>query len=341
LDVRKFDYQLPEELIAQEPLLDRAASRMLVLERARGCIRHDVFRAFPRYVRAGDCLVLNDTRVIIGRLRGRRSDTGGRTEVLLLRRVRGTEWEALVSPGRRARPGIEIEFDAGPAARVVDGRPDGQSRIVFDGTPREVREALDRVGRVPTPPYIKKELRDPERYQTVYARREGSAAAPTAGLHFTDEILEEVQRAGASVARVTLHVGLGTFQPVRVERVEDHVMHGEHYAIGERAAGEVNGARRRGGRVIAVGTTAARALESAYEPGEGVRAKNGVTDLFIYPGYRFRVVDALLTNFHLPRSTLLMMVSAFAGLDQILRAYREAVERRYRFYSFGDCMLIL
>lgn len=346
--VADFDYHLPPDLVAQEPLPERDASRLLVLHRALGRWEHRAVRDLPLYLRAGDCLVLNDTRVLPARLTGRRA-TGGRVEVLLLRKLAegGGEWEALVRPARRLRPGEVLHCDGGDGAEapaltiaVRSKLAEGRAVVVLEGGP-DAAALIRRYGTVPLPPYIKKPLADPERYQTVYARAEGSAAAPTAGLHFTPRLLRAIEERGVRVVFLTLHVGIGTFRPVTVEAVEDHRMHPERFLVPEETARAVNEARRAGGRVIAVGTTAARALEAAADGAGLVRPAEGETDLFIRPGYRFRAVDGLLTNFHLPRSTLLMLVAAFAGLDLVLAAYRDAVRERYRFFSFGDAMLIL
>lgn len=360
-----FDYQLPEDLIAQAPCEPRDASRLLVLPRGGdaggGAPAHRAFRDLPSLLRPGDLLVVNDTRVMPARLLGRRAG-GGVAEVLLLHPAGADRWRALVRPAARLHPGRRILFgDPGPhgppLAAVVEERfPEGEALLRFEveavGGMDSPTDLLRRLGQVPLPPYIRDELSDPERYQTVYGREEGSVAAPTAGLHFTPALLEAVAAAGVSVARVTLHVGPGTFRPVRAERVEEHRMHAEHYRVHPEAAAAVAAARARGGRVIAVGTTAARTLEAAAlasaaagddggDDSGPVAAGEGWTDLFIYPGYRFRVVDGLLTNFHLPRSTLLMLVCAFAGRERVLAAYAEAVWHRYRFYSFGDAMLIV
>jgi S-adenosylmethionine:tRNA ribosyltransferase-isomerase len=337
---RDFDYELPASSIAQQPL-PRGESRLLVLDRA-GPERHSRVRDLPGLFRPGDLLVVNDTRVIPARLFGRRPG-GGRMEILLVEPAGEREWEALVKPGRRARPGTVIELAPGLAAEVVAGHGDGRHRLRFS---EPVEPHLERLGHVPLPPYIHRPdtPEDRERYQTVYARRPGAIAAPTAGLHFTEEILRRIEEAGAAIARVTLHVGIGTFRPVAAERVEDHRMDAERYEIGEEAAAAVRQARERSragaGRVVAVGTTVVRTLEAAALAGGGeIRAGAGSTDLFITPGFRFQAVDALLTNFHLPRSTLLMLVSAFAGRERVLEAYAEAVREGYRFYSYGDAML--
>jgi len=341
--VADFDYHLPPELIAQEPLERRDASRLLVLHRSDGRLEHRQFTDLPSLLEPGDCLVLNDTRVLRCRLVGRRADTGARMEVLLLREMGEGVWEALARPARRARPGARLELEAGAVRTLVLERAQG-GLVRLAVEPREdLLATLERVGRVPLPPYITRPLADAERYQTVYARREGSAAAPTAGLHFTPEVLAALGDRGVVLAWITLHVGLGTFAPVRAERVADHRMHEEWYAVGPEAAAAVEAARARGSRVVAVGTTVCRTLETVagLDPDGRVRPGTGWTDLFIVPGYRWRAVDALVTNFHLPRSTLLMLVSAFAGREVILGAYREAIRLGYRFYSFGDAMLIL
>ncbi len=336
-----FDYELPEELIAQEPLPERTASRMMVLLRAEQRWEHRFFRDLPSYLRPGDVLVLNDTRVIPARLIGRRQ-TGGRVELLLLRPISGERWLALARPGRRVRAGDVITISNDLRVRVVAMHQEGIREVELECA-GDLLEVLDRVGQPPLPPYIRRPARpeDRERYQTVYARDPGSAAAPTAGLHFDQQMLHRLQQAGIKIAFVTLHVGLGTFRPVTAENVEDHKMHAEPYRITEQAAQRINQARQRGGRVVAVGTTVVRALETVADDSGTIHPGQGETDLFIYPGYKFKAVDAILTNFHLPRSTLLILVCAFAGRELVLAAYREAVRQRYRFYSYGDCMLIL
>ncbi|MGE5554404.1 MAG: tRNA preQ1(34) S-adenosylmethionine ribosyltransferase-isomerase QueA [Betaproteobacteria bacterium] len=345
--VSDFDYCLPPELIAQTPAEPRDASRLLVLERSTGQLRHRIFREIGEFLRPGDLLVLNDTRVIRARLFGRKEPSGGRVEVFLLRRLAGENetWECLVRPGRRIRQGARLVFGEGELRGTVVGEEaEGKRLITFASPDHEPAAWLERLGEVPLPPYITQPLADGERYQTVYARHRGSVAAPTAGLHFTPELLETLEAQGVRRALLTLHVGLGTFRPVQAEKVEEHVMHSEYYELPAETAGAVNAARRAGNRVVAVGTTVCRTLETAARAASGtggITASEGWTDLFIYPGYRFRVVDVLLTNFHLPRSTLLMLVSAFAGRDLVLRAYEEAIRERYRFYSFGDAMLIL
>lgn len=336
---RDFDYDLPPASIAQEPA-PRGESRLLVLDR-QGSDRYARVRDLPRLLRPGDLLVLNDTRVIPARLHGR-SAGGGKMEILLLERLADREWEALVKPGRRARTGSLIQIEEGLAAEVVDKREDGPSHRYRLRFSEPIEPHLDRLGHIPLPPYIHRPdtPEDRERYQTVFARRPGAVAAPTAGLHFTAELLREIEAAGVETARVTLHVGLGTFKPVAAERVEEHRMESERYEIGEEAADAVRRARTAGRRIVAVGTTVVRTLESAAKAGDGeVRAGSGATELFITPGFRFQAVDALLTNFHLPCSTLLMLVSALAGRERVLAAYAEAVREGYRFYSYGDAML--
>ena len=334
-----FAYDLPQELIAQTPLEQRDASRLMCLDKTTGEISHRVFRDLPDLLREGDCLVMNDSRVIPARLFGTRP-TGGSVEVVLLRDLGGGEWECLTRPGRKTPPGTEISFGGGALSAVVArAGTDGNKvlRFRYEGLFLEI---LDRLGQMPLPPYIKEKLEDPERYQTVYARDPGSAAAPTAGLHFTHELLREIENRGVKTCRVTLHVGLGTFRPVKEENIEDHPMHSEFCVVPEETAETVNRTRSEGGRVVAVGTTTCRTLESFADSGGILRPGSGWTDIFIYPGYRFKLVDALITNFHLPESTLIMLVSALAGRENILNAYRRAVELRYRFFSFGDAMFI-
>ncbi len=332
-----FDFDLPPASIAQEPA-PRGESRLLVLDRT-GPERHARVRDLPRLLRPGDLLVLNDTRVIPARLYGR-SAGGGKMEILLIEPVGEREWDALVKPGRRARPGARFEIGEELTAEVIDKREDGRYRLRFS---EPVEPHLERLGHIPLPPYIHRPEapEDRERYQTVYASRPGAVAAPTAGLHFTGELLREIEGAGIEIAQVTLHVGIGTFKPVSAERIEEHRMERERYEIGEETAGAIRHAREAGRRIVAVGTTVVRTLEGAALAGDGeVRAGSGSTDLFITPGFRFQVVDALLTNFHLPRSTLLMLVSAFAGRERVLAAYEEAAREGYRFYSYGDAMLL-
>ena len=335
-----FYYDLPQELIAQDPLEDRSSSRLMLLNKKTGEISHEVFRNLPAYLNPGDCLVLNNTRVIPARLLGVREGTLGKVEVLLLKRQSDGVWETLVKPGKKCRPGARLSFGEGLLkAEVLEVVEDGNRlvRFEYDGIFEEI---LDRLGQMPLPPYITHQLKDRERYQTVYAKYDGSAAAPTAGLHFTPELLDTIREKGVSVAEVTLHVGLGTFRPVKVEDVTEHHMHSEYYRITEETAAVINRARAQGGRIICVGTTSCRTLESAAEEDGTIPASEGWTDIFIYPGYRFKATDALITNFHLPESTLLMLVSALAGKEHIMEAYRQAVAERYRFFSFGDAMFI-
>lgn len=339
MQLSDFDYHLPEELIAQHPAEVRDQSRLLVLGRETGAVSHRRFYDLPSYLVPGDTLVFNDTRVIPARLVGTKTDTGGKVEVFLLNRLTEDRWETLVKPGRKLRPGATVSFGddlSGEILAVTDfgGRV---VRFSFNGIFEEV---LDRLGETPLPPYIHEQLHDKERYQTVYSRERGSAAAPTAGLHFTDKLLSSLAENSINLAFLTLHVGLGTFRPVSAENILDHKMHREYYSIPPTAADIINRAKERGGRIIAVGTTAVRTLETVAREGR-VESGSGWTDIFIYPGYRFKMVDALLTNFHLPKSTLLMLVSAFAGRENVLAAYREAVAERYRFFSFGDAMLII
>ena len=334
-----FYYDLPPELIAQTPLAQRDASRLLTLDRASGEIGHHFFRDLPQFLRHGDCLVLNDSRVLPARLLGRR-DTGGAAEVLLLTDRGDRTWECLVRPGRRLRTGAKLIFGEGLLRGEVTGvLPDGNRLVRFDYEGIFL-ELLERLGQMALPPYIKEELEDGERYQTVYAKNVGSAAAPTAGLHFTPELLERIRAMGVTLAWVTLHVGLGTFRPVKEEEITDHQMHAEYCSIPEETAEAIRRTRSGGGRVICVGTTSCRTLESFADDDGTVKAASGWTDIFLYPGCTFRVTDALVTNFHLPESTLLMLVSALAGRERIMEAYRQAIERRYRFFSFGDAMFI-
>lgn len=336
-----FAYELPKELIAQDPLSDRSSSRLLHLDRKTGICTHGVFRDILKYLHAGDTLVINDTRVIPARLYGHKPDTGAAVEVLLLKRKEKDVWETLVRPGKKMKPGARVSFGEGLlAGEVLDMVEEGNRliRFTYEGIFEEI---LDRLGEMPLPPYITHKLEDKERYQTVYAKHDGSAAAPTAGLHFTEELLDEVGAMGVNIAHVTLHVGLGTFRPVKVENVEEHHMHSEYYVVEEDQAELINHTRQAGHRVIAVGTTSCRTLESATDEQGILRAGSGWTDIFIYPGYRFRMTDGLITNFHLPESTLLMLVSALAGREHILAAYEEAVREQYRFFSFGDAMIIL
>ena len=335
-----FYYDLPQELIAQDPLEDRSSSRLLVLDRETGEMEHRVFRDITEYLRPGDCLVVNNTKVIPARLLGVKEDTGAGIEILLLKRKADNVWETLVKPGKKARPGARIVFGDGILkGEVLEVVYEGNRliRFEYEGIFEEI---LDRLGQMPLPPYITHQLKDKNRYQTVYAEHDGSAAAPTAGLHFTPELLEEIQAKGVRLAHVTIHVGLGTFRPVKVEDVSQHHMHSEYYVVEEEQARLINDTRAAGGRVICVGTTSCRTLESAADEDGILRAGSGWTDMFIYPGYRFKIMDALITNFHLPESTLLMLVSAFADKEKIMKAYEEAVRQRYRFFSFGDAMFI-
>ncbi len=334
-----YDFMLPEELIAQDPLADRSSSRLLVMDKQTGETAHHTFREIADFLRPGDCLVLNNTRVIPARLYGVKADTGAAIEVLLLSMRETDLWETLVKPGKKARPGTKLVFGDGRLrGEVMDVVEEGNRLIRFRYT-GIWEEILDSLGEMPLPPYITHKLADKNRYQTVYAKYEGSAAAPTAGLHFTEALLGEVQARGIKIACVTLHVGLGTFRPVKVERIQAHHMHSEYYEVTAEAADTINETKRRGGRVICVGTTSCRTVESAARQGM-VQPCRGNTDIFIYPGYRFQILDGLITNFHLPQSTLLMLVSALAGRKQVLAAYEEAVRERYRFFSFGDAMFI-
>lgn len=342
MDVQLFDFHLPEHLIAQHPLPDRTGSRLLVLNKETGEMEHRQFRDLINYLQPGDVLVLNDSRVLPARLFGTKADTGANIEVLLLRSLGEDRWETLVKPGKRVKAGTEIVFGDGRLRCVCEEITASGERIVRFHYEGIFYEILDQLGSMPLPPYIHAQLEDKERYQTVYARERGSAAAPTAGLHFTREYLEEIAAKGVEIAYVTLHVGLGTFRPVNVESIEEHVMHAEYYRIPEETANAINKAKAEGRRVLAVGTTSCRTLETAGQMHDGkLQAASGWTDIFIYPGYQFRVIDGLLTNFHLPKSTLVMLVSALAGREPVLRAYAAAVEREYRFFSFGDAMLIL
>ncbi|WP_151735991.1 tRNA preQ1(34) S-adenosylmethionine ribosyltransferase-isomerase QueA [Paenibacillus tengchongensis] len=341
MNVDEYDFHLPEELIAQTPLAERSASRLLMLDKENGAVEHRIFSDIVDQFQPGDTLILNDTRVIPARLFGIKEDTGAKAEVLLLKNLGEDRWEALVKPGKKLKTGSVIVFGDELRA-VIEEESDmgGRTlRFIYKGIFQEI---LDRLGTMPLPPYIKETLEDRERYQTVYARHEGSAAAPTAGLHFTEELLERIAAKGVTIAYLTLHVGLGTFRPMSVEKVEEHVMHAEYYELSQETAEVLNEARARGGRIIAVGTTSCRTLETVGRQfGDGpLEACSGWTDIFIYPGYRFTVVNALITNFHLPKSTLVMLVSALAGRERIMAAYKEAIEREYRFFSFGDAMFI-
>ncbi|MEE1314589.1 MAG: tRNA preQ1(34) S-adenosylmethionine ribosyltransferase-isomerase QueA [Faecalimonas sp.] len=335
-----FYFDLPEDLIAQDPLEDRSSSRLLVLDKESGDVEHHVFRDVIGYLNPGDCLVINDTKVLPARLIGSRVGTEAKIEVLLLKRMENDTWETLVKPGKKARVGTRISFGDGLlVGEVVDVVEEGNRLIRFEYK-GIFEEILDQLGQMPLPPYITHQLQDKNRYQTVYAKHTGSAAAPTAGLHFTPELLKKIEEKGVDIARVTLHVGLGTFRPVKVENILEHHMHSEFYQIDEEAAGKINRAKENGNRVICVGTTSCRTVESAADENGTLRACSGWTEIFIYPGYKFKVLDKLITNFHLPESTLVMLVSALAGREQVLSAYQKAIEERYRFFSFGDAMLI-
>ena len=341
MNVKDFDYVLPEELIAQDPLEDRSGSRLMVLDKKTGEVEHRVFKDILEYLKPGDCLVLNNTKVIPARLFGVKEGTMVKIEILLLKRRENDIWETLVKPGKKAKPGTKIIFGEGIlVGEVLDIVEEGNRLIKFhyEGIFEEI---LDQLGQMPLPPYITHELKDRNRYQTVYAKYDGSAAAPTAGLHFTEELLEQVKAMGIRIAEVTLHVGLGTFRPVKVENVLEHHMHSEFYMVSKEAADIINSTKANGGRVISVGTTSTRTLESAAAEDGTLKETSGWTEIFIYPGYKFKVIDGLITNFHLPQSTLVMLVSALAGREHVLSAYEKAVEERYRFFSFGDAMMII
>ena len=336
-----FYYDLPKELIAQDPLEDRSSSRLLVLHRKSGRVEHRVFTDIVEYLKPGDCLVRNNTKVIPARLYGTRVDTGATFELLLLKRMENDVWETLVKPGKKARQGAVISFGDGIlTGEIIDVKEDGNRLIQFryEGIFEEI---LDQLGQMPLPPYITHTLKDKNRYQTVYAKYEGSAAAPTAGLHFTEELFRKLEEKGVLVANVTLHVGLGTFRPVKVDDVSKHHMHTEFYQVTKEEADKINKAKQAGGRIVCVGTTSCRTIESAADENGVLKPGQGDTDIFIYPGYSFKMMDVLITNFHLPESTLLMLVSALAGKEQVMRVYEEAVQERYRFFSFGDAMIIL
>ncbi len=342
MNLHDFYYDLPEELIAQDPLSDRSSSRLMVLDKETGAIEHKIFKDIIDYLNPGDCLVINDTKVIPARLIGEKVGTGATIEVLLLTRKNDLKdtWEVLVKPGKKARVGAKISFGNGKLiGEIIDIVEEGNRLIQFtyDGIFEEI---LDELGQMPLPPYITHKLQDKNRYQTVYAKHEGSAAAPTAGLHFTKELLEKIKEKGVDIARVTLHVGLGTFRPVKEENILDHHMHSEFYIVEQQEADKINNARKNGHRVIAVGTTSTRTLESVAKEDGTIPACSGWTQIFIYPGYKFKAIDCLITNFHLPESTLVMLVSALAGREHVLNAYEEAVKEKYRFFSFGDAMFI-
>ena len=334
MNTSEFYYDLPQELIAQTPADPRDSSRLLVYNRAEGSVQHKIFRDIIDFLNPGDALVINDTRVIPARLYGKKQGTGRQVEFLLLNQLSKDTWEVILRPGRKLRPGDRVSFAEELEAEILEKQEDGVTKVkfCFQGS---FEALLDEYGNMPLPPYITKRLEDRERYQTVYAKERGSAAAPTAGLHFTPELMENIKKKGVDIIPVLLHVGLGTFRPVKAERLEDHKMHSEYYSISEESAHRINAVKERGGRVIAVGTTSVRTLESAADQEGRVKEQSGNTDIFIYPGYRFRCVDALITNFHLPESTLLMLISAFMGKEQALEVYRLAVQEKYRFFSFG------
>ena len=341
MNLQEFDYYLPEELIAQHPLERRDMSRLMVLDRESGEIDHKLFKDVADYFTEGDCLVLNNTRVIPARLLGQKEGSGGKIEFVLLKRIAGDTWEVILRPGKKAKPGARFVFGSGELkAEILEVLDEGNRlvRFIYEGVFEEI---LDKVGIMPLPPYITEKLEDPERYQTVYAKYNGSAAAPTAGLHFTRELLETLRNKGVKIAYVMLHVGLGTFRPVKVDDITQHKMHSEYYSIGQEACDVINSAKKAGKKVVAVGTTSCRVLETVGSSNNGeLKACDGWTDIFIYPGYRFKIVDRLITNFHLPQSTLIMLVSSLAGRENVLGAYAAAVRERYRFFSFGDAMFI-
>ncbi|MDR4948718.1 tRNA preQ1(34) S-adenosylmethionine ribosyltransferase-isomerase QueA [Neobacillus cucumis] len=342
MKVDLFDFHLPEELIAQVPLINRTDSRLMVLDKQTGEIKHEVFKNITAYLREGDCLVLNDTKVLPARLFGIKNDTGAKIEVLLLKQLEGDQWETLVKPAKRVKIGTEIIFGDGLLTAVCTGESDHGGRVLEFKYKGIFYEVLDQLGEMPLPPYIKEQLEDRDRYQTVYAREPGSAAAPTAGLHFTESLLEEIKAKGVHIAFITLHVGLGTFRPVSVDNVLEHDMHAEFYMVTEGTAQLLNEVRQSGGRIITVGTTSTRTLETIASANNGrFIAGSGWTSIFIYPGYEFKGIDGMITNFHLPKSTLIMLVSALAGREHILHAYNTAVAERYRFFSFGDAMFII
>lgn len=341
MDVKDFYYELPQELIAQDPLTDRSSSRLMVLDRKTKAVEHRIFKDIVEYLAPGDCLVINNTKVIPARLYGVREGTGAKIEILLLKRNEKDIWEILVKPGKKCKPGTVICFGDGLLTGEIVGMAEEGNRLIQFRYEGIFEEILDRLGQMPLPPYITHQLADRNRYQTVYAKHDGSAAAPTAGLHFTPELLDEIRAMGVEIAEVTLHVGLGTFRPVKESDVLKHHMHAEYYRISQSEADKINRAKRDGHRVIAVGTTSTRTLEAASDEHGFLTERSGWTEIFIYPGYRFKVIDALITNFHLPESTLVMLVSALAGREAVLAAYEEAVRERYRFFSFGDAMFII
>ncbi|WP_017551050.1 tRNA preQ1(34) S-adenosylmethionine ribosyltransferase-isomerase QueA [Heyndrickxia coagulans] len=336
-----FDYELPEELIAQTPLKNRSDSRLMVLDKKTGEIEHSVFKNITQYLRPGDCLVLNNTKVLPARLFGIKDETGAKIEVLLLKQLEGDRWETLVKPAKRVKTGTVVRFGDGQLSAVCAEELDHGGRVMDFQYEGIFYEVLNELGKMPLPPYIKEQLEDQDRYQTVYAKEPGSAAAPTAGLHFTEALLKEIEAMGVKIVYITLHVGLGTFRPVNEENIENHDMHAEFYQVSEEAARTITEVKENGGRVVSVGTTSARTLETVASAHDGkIVASSGWTDIFIYPGYQYKAIDALITNFHLPKSTLIMMVSALAGRENILHAYETAVKEKYRFFSFGDAMLI-
>lgn len=340
MNVKDFEFYLPEELIAQHPLEQRDSSRLMVLDKETGKIDHKTFHDIVGYLNEGDTLVLNNTRVLPARLIGEKEESGGKIEFLLLKRIEGDKWECLAKPGKSAREGRRFTFGGGKLkAEVIEVKEDG-NRIVEFYYDRIFEEVLDSLGEMPLPPYIHERLEDKERYQTVYSKEEGSAAAPTAGLHFTKELLEQIKEKGVNVVYLTLHVGLGTFRPVKVENIEDHDMHSEYYHLSKETADIINETKKRGNKVISVGTTSTRTLETIGDENGEVREQSGWTNIFIYPGYKFKIVDRLITNFHLPESTLIMLVSTLAGKEHVMHAYEEAVKEKYRFFSFGDAMFI-
>ncbi|WP_316571882.1 tRNA preQ1(34) S-adenosylmethionine ribosyltransferase-isomerase QueA [Neobacillus sp. YIM B06451] len=337
-----FDFHLPEELIAQTPLESRSNSRLMVLDKKNGGIKHEIFKNIKEYLRKGDCLVLNDTKVLPARLYGAKKDTGAKIEILLLKQLDGDAWETIAKPAKRIKVGTEIDFGDGLLTAVCTGESDHGGRVLEFKYKGIFYELLEQLGEMPLPPYIKEQLDDKDRYQTVFAKERGSAAAPTAGLHFTEELLDEIRGIGVNIAFITLHVGLGTFRPVSVEDIKEHDMHSEFYIVSEGTATLLNETKQKGGRIITVGTTSTRTLETVASANNGLFASSsGWTDIFIYPGYEFKAIDGMITNFHLPKSTLIMLVSALAGRENILHAYETAVRERYRFFSFGDAMLII
>lgn len=341
MNLKDFYFELPKELIAQEPLKERDTSRLLVLEKKSGIVKHCTFRDIMKYFKKGDCLVLNNTRVIPARLFGVKKETGSNIEFLLLKRIEKDIWEVILKPGKKAKPGARFLFGQGELEAEIIDIVEGGNRIVkfyYEGLFETV---LEKLGNMPLPPYITKELEDKERYQTVFSKYDGSAAAPTAGLHFTPDLLEEIQSMGINIAYITLHVGLGTFRPVKVDNILEHIMHSEYFDVSSDAAEVINRSKNAGGKIICVGTTSTRTLEAIANIDGKIEPKSGWTDIFIYPGYKFKVVDTLITNFHLPESTLLMLVSAMAGRENVINAYNEAVKEKYRFFSFGDAMLII